>query len=80
MDFVIERIPPNSRASKCDGPLERHLPEAAVMLAVTWWLFKQGAVRVSIYPDGMHVRDFDLANWSWVAARPSRVCFAGQDA
>ena len=33
------------------------------MLAVTRWLFEQGALRVSIHPDGMHVRDFDVAGW-----------------
>lgn len=63
MDFVVERAPPESRASWCEGPLERNLPEAAVMLAVAQWLFQQGARRVSIHPDGMHVKDFDIAGW-----------------
>ena len=63
MDFVIERTPPEDRTSSCDGSLERHLPEAAVMLAVTRWLFEQGALSVSVHPDGMHVKDFDVAGW-----------------
>lgn len=33
------------------------------MLAVTRWLFQQGALSVSIHPDGMHVKDFDVAGW-----------------
>ena len=31
------------------------------MLAVAQWLFKRGAMRVCIHPDGMHTRYFDLA-------------------
>ena len=61
--FVVECTPPEGRASSCDDPLERHLPEAAVILAVTRWLFEQGALHVTIHPDGMHVRDFDVAGW-----------------
>ena len=33
------------------------------MLAVAQWLFEEGALRVLIHPDGMHVKDFDLASW-----------------
>lgn len=33
------------------------------MLAVAQWMFKRGAVRVCIYPDGQHLKQFDIAHW-----------------
>ena len=39
MTFVTEKPPPEGRVSKTDGHMERHLHEAAVMLAVAQWMF-----------------------------------------
>ena len=64
MDLVIEKTPPKKRQKACDGPRERHLYEAAVMLAVASWLFDgEGAQTVRISPDGMHARQFDIGGW-----------------
>ena len=61
--LVTDREPPAGRASHCDGPLERHLSEAGVMLAVAEWMFGLGAEAVEIHPDGMHVKQFDMCGW-----------------
>jgi len=61
--IVVEREPPAKRVSSCDGKLERHLPEAGVMLAVARWLFGNGATRVDIHADGMHAKHFDIGGW-----------------
>ena len=61
--LVTDREPPARRASHCDGPLERHLSEAGVMLAVAEWMFGLGAEAVEIHPDGMHVKQFDMCGW-----------------
>ena len=63
MTFVTERMPPDGRVSRCDGPLERHLTEAAVMLAVAQWLFASGAGAVQVHPDGVHAKHFDMRGW-----------------
>lgn len=63
MRFVTEHDPPEGRARKCEGPKELVLTEPAVMLAVAQWMFQRGAVRVCIYPDGQHVKQFDIARW-----------------
>ena len=66
MEFITNRKPPLGRVGKCDGPFEQHLLEAAVMLALSQWLFTLGAEEVTIHPDGMHVRDdtgFDIRGW-----------------
>ena len=67
--LVTDREPPAGRASHCDGPLERHLSEAGVMLAVAEWMFGLGAEAVEIHPDGMHVKQFDMCRMAcqrWV--------------
>lgn len=66
VEFVLERpAPSKNRAAKIrDGQSnEVVLPEAGVMLAVSLWLFERGASRVFIYPDGQHVKQFDIAAW-----------------
>ena len=66
MEFTTNRKPPPNRVGNCDGPFEQHLLEAAVMLALSQWLFTLGAEEVTIHPDGMHVRDdtgFDIRGW-----------------
>ncbi len=61
--FITERTPPPKRAVACEGPLEQNLSEAGVMLAVAEWMFDSGATEVSIYPDGMHVKEFSIQEW-----------------
>lgn len=61
--MITEREPPPNRKGKQIGEYERHMGEAAVMLAMAEWLFLQGATEVSIHPDGMHMKDFDIPGW-----------------
>ena len=62
--FITEREPPSlKRADACEGPRERHLSEAGVMLAVAEWMFDLRAIEVFIYPDGMHVKEFSIQKW-----------------
>ncbi len=66
MEFITNRKPPPSKVDYYEGPFEQHLLEAAVMLALSQWLFALGAEEVTIHPDGMHVRDdtgFDIRGW-----------------
>jgi len=63
MQFTTEREPTEKRKAKCEGSKEKILSEAAVMLAMARWMFVRGADRVCIHPDGMHVKQFDIASW-----------------
>jgi hypothetical protein len=63
MNLITERPPPPNRLGRHDGPFERHLLEPAVMLAIADWLFEQDAPEVRIYPDGMHMKSFDIPAW-----------------
>lgn len=63
MKLVTAREAPAGRASYCDGPLEQHLTEAGVMLAIAEWMFRCGAEKVDIHPDGMHAKYFDICGW-----------------
>lgn len=63
MTFVTEKPPPPGRATKTDRCMERHLYEAAVMLAVAQWMFESGAQEVCVYPDGVHAQYFDICGW-----------------
>lgn len=63
MNLVTEREAPPNRIGKQAGPLERHLTEAAVMLAMAEWFFGQGAKEVFIHPDGLHMAGFDILGW-----------------
>ena len=63
MTFITKKLPPRGRKSKCDGQLERHLYEPAVMLAVARWMFELGAEEVRVHPDGMHAKQFDICGW-----------------
>ena len=62
--FVTERTPPSvKRADGCGGGPDLILTEAAVMLATAMWAFERGASTVDVHPDGMHVKQFDVAGW-----------------
>lgn len=60
MDYTVERAPPPNRHGKVDGAMERHLTEAALMVAMAEWLFAQGVGEARMNPDGMHLKHFDL--------------------
>jgi hypothetical protein len=64
-DLVIELAPPPKRQEKCDGGTERHLTEAAVMLAYAMHLLETVPLitSVEIHPDGEHGKRFEIARW-----------------
>ena len=63
MELVTEHHPTPTRAARCDGGVERHLTEPAVMLAMAHWLIDHGATDVEIHPDGMHLKQLDMGEW-----------------
>jgi hypothetical protein len=64
-DLIVELEPPTNRRSKCDGHCERHLTEAAVMLAYGIHLLETVPEldTVELHPDGEHAKRFEIANW-----------------
>lgn len=63
MTLITERPAPPKRMGKHTGTHERHMYEAAVMLAMAEWLFGKGATEVWMHPDGMHMKGFDIPAW-----------------
>src|SRR5262249_27598351 len=63
--LTYDREPPPNRRGKCAGGRERHLPEAAVMLAVAMHLLRtrRDVREVKLYPDGEHGKRFDVRGW-----------------
>lgn len=63
-DLITELAPPPNRVRKCDGDLELHLSEGAVMLAYAMHLLRTTSAReVLVHPDGEHGKRFDFAGW-----------------
>ncbi|MDE0942419.1 MAG: hypothetical protein OSB58_08270 [Alphaproteobacteria bacterium] len=64
-DLVHEREPPAGRKDKAEGGLERHLTEAAVLLAFAMHLFETepDLLEIEIHPDGEHGKRFDIRGW-----------------
>jgi hypothetical protein len=64
-DLIVELDPPPNRRGKCAGERERHLTEAAVMLAYGMHLLRTvpGLLRVELHPDGEHAKRFEIAQW-----------------
>jgi hypothetical protein len=64
-DLIVELDPPPNRYGKCTGEKERHLTEAAVMLAYGMHLLRTvpGLKRVELHPDGEHAKRFEIAQW-----------------
>jgi hypothetical protein len=64
-DLIIELDPPSNRSEKCTGEKERHLPEAAVMLAYGMHLLRTvpDLLTVDLHPDGEHAKRFGIAQW-----------------
>lgn len=62
--LITELAPPPNRARKCDGNVEYHLSEGAVMLAYAMHLLRTTSAReVQVHPDGEHGKRFDFAGW-----------------
>jgi hypothetical protein len=64
-DLIVELDPPSNRRGKCIGDKERHLTEAAVMLAYGTHLLQTvpGLHRVELHPDGEHAKRFEIVQW-----------------
>ena len=58
--FITVCEPPEKRAAHCTGGKERHLTEAAVMIAFAMYLLDTGAAEVEIHPDGEHGKRYDI--------------------
>jgi len=63
-DLIVELDPPTNRRGKCDGK-ERHLTEAAVMLAYGMHLLRTvpNLEKVELHPDGEHAKRFEIVQW-----------------
>ena len=64
-DLIVELDPPPNRRGKCGGEKERHLTEAAVMLAYGMHLLRTvpGLLKVELHPDGEHAKRFEIPRW-----------------
>jgi hypothetical protein len=63
-DLIAALPPPPNRLLKCDGLLEHHLFEGAVMVSFAMHLMRTHPVNsVSIHPDGEHGKQFDFRGW-----------------
>jgi|SRR6266481_3562214 len=58
--YVSLRNPPEKRRAYCTGGKEKHLTEAAVMIAFALHLLDKGASEVEIHPDGEHGKRYDI--------------------
>jgi len=63
--YIVELEPPEKRRSKCRGTKERHLTEAAVMLACAMHLFRTQPElqKIELHPGGQHGKRFDISGW-----------------
>jgi hypothetical protein len=61
-DLVTHREPPPKRVRACEGPMEQHLSEGAVMVAFATHLLRtvHDLKHVAIFPDGEHGKIFDF--------------------
>jgi hypothetical protein len=61
-DLVTLRKAPEKRATRCEGGVEHHLSEGAVMIAFAMHLLRAGAgvTEIAIHPDGEHGKQFDF--------------------
>jgi hypothetical protein len=64
-DLIVELDPPPNRRAKCVGEKERHLTEAAVMLAYGMHLLRTVPElrTVTLNPDGEHAKRFEIPRW-----------------
>lgn len=64
--LISRRLPPENRRGYCSSDAdgyEFHFTEAAVMLAVAMHMFRDGATRVELHPDGEHAKRFEIVSW-----------------
>ena len=63
-DLIVELDPPTNRRAKCEGK-ERHLTEAAVMLAFGMHLLRTvlNLQKIELHPDGEHGKRFEIVRW-----------------
>jgi hypothetical protein len=64
-DLIVELEPPSNRRGKSDNGKERHLPEAAVILAYGLHLLATVPQlnSIELHPDGEHGKRFQIAKW-----------------
>lgn len=65
-NLVLREFPPVKRRGFSPPEHDDHehrLSEAAVMLAFANYLFNEGATEVTINPDGMHGKQFNIRDW-----------------
>jgi hypothetical protein len=64
-DLITQRPPPPNRIKGCDGDLECHLSEGAVMMAFAMHLLRTvpGLTTVQVHPDGEHAKQFEFEGW-----------------
>jgi hypothetical protein len=64
-DLISLRAPPPNRVGTCDGEMECHLSEGAVMLAFAMHMLRTipNLRQVSVHPDGEHGKRFDFKEW-----------------
>jgi hypothetical protein len=58
--YTEMRTPPPKREKYCEGGIEQHFSEGAVMIAFAVHLLENGATKVEIHPDGEHGKNYDL--------------------
>ena len=64
-DLITLREPPTNRVCFCEGGVEQHLSEGAVMVAFAPHLLRTvpGLKHVAVHPDGEHGIQFDFQGW-----------------
>jgi hypothetical protein len=64
-DLISHHEPPPNRVGTCEGGVEHHLTEGAVMVAFAMHLLRTvpGLKHVAIHPDGEHGKRFDFRGW-----------------
>ena len=64
-DLIVELDPPENRRGQCKGGKERHLNEAAVMLAYGMHLLRTvpELCKIELHPDGEHAKRFEIVGW-----------------
>jgi hypothetical protein len=64
-DLITPRDAPPKRVAHCEGGIEHHLTEGAVMLAFAMHLLRTvpDITVLSIHPDGEHGKRFDFKRW-----------------
>src|SRR5687768_3586841 len=64
-DLLTLRKPPPNRIGSCEGGIEHHLSEGAVMVAFAMHLLRnvKELQQATIHPDGEHGKRFDFRTW-----------------